>query len=696
MHILITFSLKMKLVLLSPCIYLLFYFVARPKIRRWFSQWPLLGIPAGMLLGSLFFSWVIWLLAHFKFPLNTVTLWSALLMLAGLSSLYSFYTRSERKVSLAQIKDEAVTLLVCFFAFIILDSLYLTLRQYNADYVGLEKFPDLAFFTSAYKSESLPPLDPFAAGERINYYYFGHFQAALMAHLNGVWPYEFLHTQVGNLFALSALILFTVGGFLFRWATDCAKPSAVAAAGLLSVIFGIFSGNLQPFFEKIVLRNPNYFYPSATRYIENVIHEFPYYSFLVGDLHGHLMNLPNAVLAVGLCALLFAQVQRAEWRIKNLKDPACVSILAFVAFSAGTSYVTNAWDILTTLLLAGFAMVAAAISAKCLWKQRTFSFLTAASALLTLGAILFYLPYWMHFSPPSQGPGLVPPDKSTPFGQLVLIWGVHLPFAIAALPLVRHSFVRAISSLGLLFIFLLEFVYFKDIYPTHFRANTVFKIGFQVWLWLSLVSAVAIVHVYVSPAISRVTKRVLAVLAAALVGCGAYYTVIALPQALFEFGGVFSLDGRDFLRRSAPEEIRLIDWINEHIQGQTVIFEAAGDSFSEFGRVAAFTGNQTIIQWSIHEWLWRGSYDRPFKPVSALQRQGYQDTVANRVADANAFFEAQDPAAAKFVLDKYNVQYFVIGRKEREKYPNLKEEMYAQLGEPVFTEGAVTLYKVKR
>ena len=48
---------------------------------------------------------------------------------------------------------------------------------------------------------------------------------------------------------------------------------------------------------------PNmYWYPNATRFIHNTIHEFPLYSFVVSDLHGHVLDIPivldNSTLAV--------------------------------------------------------------------------------------------------------------------------------------------------------------------------------------------------------------------------------------------------------------------------------------------------------------------------------------------------------------------------------------------------------------
>lgn len=681
------------MIFLSPCIFILFYIIARPISRRIFATWPLFGIPVGMILGGLFWSWTIWIFCHFRAPLTTSGVWSSLIFTAGLSLVLDRYF-SEAKI-FSQLKKEAISTVICFFSFLLLTSIYILFRRHNADFVGLEKFPDLAFFTSAYKATALPPLDPFAAGETINYYYFGHFQAALMAHLHGRLPFEVFHYQVANIFTLSILIMSTTGYFLYRWAIDANNNGMAILAGAVASFIGLLGGNLQPVFEHLILRRKNYFYPSATRYIENVIHEFPFYSFIVGDLHGHLMNLPNAILAIGFCALLFERlnhIQELHWRTLTQRN--VLVILSLIAFSAATSYVTNAWDIMTTLLLAGFTMVAVVIFKNKLTDRHSYVFLLCASVLLVAGSILFYLPYWLHFSPPAQGLALVPPGKSTPIIQLALIWGVHVPFVFMLKAISSQNsqkyFLNTLAYLSLGLIVALEFIYFKDIYPAHFRANTVFKIGFQVWIWLSLLGGVVLAGLMAAPK----QRVVLSNIAIFLVGCAAYYTWLAPQQATSHFAIQYSLDGRDMLRRSAPEDIRLIDWINDNLTGQQVILEATGDSFSEFGRVSAFTGNPTIVQWPVHEWLWRGSYDRPLRPPSHLPRE-YTDTVANRVEDVRRFYEAPNTQEARHILSKYNVKYFVLGRLERQKYSKLNETLLSTLGSIVFQDGHVALYKVE-
>ena len=76
-----------------------------------------------------------------------------------------------------------------------------------------------------------------------------------------------------------------------------------------------------PFLKNLTGReeiNYNYWFPDATRYIgynpetnDKTIHEFPSYSFVLGDLHAHVVNIifVLTVLAI-LLSWLYGQTDR--------------------------------------------------------------------------------------------------------------------------------------------------------------------------------------------------------------------------------------------------------------------------------------------------------------------------------------------------------------------------------------------------
>jgi uncharacterized membrane protein len=131
----------------------------------------------------------------------------------------------------------------------------------------------------------------------------------------------------------------------------------------------------------------------------------------------------------------------------------------------------------------------------------------------------------------------------------------------------------------------------------------------------------------------------------------------------------WGLYGLDFIRDQFPDNFQAIEWINKNISGQPVMLEAVGDSYTSFNHVSMATGLPTVEGWIVHEWLWRGGYDLP----------------AGRQIDVQQIYESEDLEIVKMLLQKYNVEYIFIGDNEYEKYPNLNESNFAQLGQVVFT-----------
>jgi uncharacterized membrane protein len=583
-------------------------------------------------------------------------------------------------------------------------SAYLGLRSFSADINNLEKFPDLAFIFSIYTSGQMPPLDPFTAGESINYYYLGHYMSALIAHFTGRYPNDVFHYHVGLCFALSAIGLYVVAYRILKGiGTNLSRP-IVHIGGGIAVLFGVFIGNFQAFYEYFIMRSGKFWYPDATRYIQNTIHEYPSYSYIVGDLHGHVMNMPFSILAVMViyvwCKRLSLQDEfRFERIFKNEK-----TLIVLISFIAGSAYLINAWDIMTIFLLAGVTTWCAIGQKQKYFSKETITFLIKLSTAWVLLAILFYLPYWIKFSPPASGINLVPPSKSSPIMQLLIIWLIHLFFPLLFL-IKRKSFkgelffLKALVILGIFLIAFTELAYFRDIYPEHFRANTMFKIGAQVWLWLSIASAVIIAYVLAGfIELSLFERKIYVAIAGFLIGAGLFWTLRAIPQGFNLNSNAFlssNLDGLDFLRKTEVAEIELIHWLRENVSGQPVLLQAVGDSFSEYGRVTVFTGLPTILQWPIHVWLWRGSYDRSFKPKSSIEKSfGVTDSVSMRLASVTQIYESEDLYLTRQLLDRYSVEYVLISSLERKKYPKLKEDKLVQLGQVVFEKGAVKLIKV--
>jgi uncharacterized membrane protein len=138
------------------------------------------------------------------------------------------------------------------------------------------------------------------------------------------------------------------------------------------------------------------------------------------------------------------------------------------------------------------------------------------------------------------------------------------------------------------------------------------------------------------------------------------------------------LYGLNFLKKNSFGDYQLISWLNKNILDQPTVLEAAGDSYTDYNRISMATGLPTIEGWLVHEWLWRGSYDEPGK----------------RAAEVQTIYESNDLSQTKTLLEKYQVKYVVIGELEREKYKNINEEKFFQIGERIFVSEKTSLFRL--
>lgn len=138
------------------------------------------------------------------------------------------------------------------------------------------------------------------------------------------------------------------------------------------------------------------------------------------------------------------------------------------------------------------------------------------------------------------------------------------------------------------------------------------------------------------------------------------------------------LDGIKYLKPLYPTDYEAILWINKNIKGQPVILEAQGDSYTDYARISSNTGLPTVLGWTVHEWLWRGTYDVP----------------SPRIPEVQSLYETESLEDAKTLIDKYKIELVFIGNLEKEKYPKLNEEKFKSLGKIIYQNGHTIIYKM--
>jgi YYY domain-containing protein len=149
-----------------------------------------------------------------------------------------------------------------------------------------------------------------------------------------------------------------------------------------------------------------------------VIDEFPFFSFLLGDMHPHVLGLPFVLLAVGLALTL---VLRAGSQGKEGNEgkgssglvqdvvaafPLGWSGFGLYALGLGGLAFLNTWDFPIYVFL-----VMLSLGAALAWRQGSLSWRVAGQALLGAAAlgvagVLLYLPFYVGFQ--SQAGGILP------------------------------------------------------------------------------------------------------------------------------------------------------------------------------------------------------------------------------------------------------------------------------------------------
>jgi uncharacterized membrane protein len=156
------------------------------------------------------------------------------------------------------------------------------------------------------------------------------------------------------------------------------------------------------------------------------------------------------------------------------------------------------------------------------------------------------------------------------------------------------------------------------------------------------------------------------------------YPYFAIKSYFGDLKTYSGLNGTNYLKVLYPNDFDAIQWINKNIKGQPVILEAQGDSYTDYARVSANTGLPTVLGWTVHEWLWRGSYDIP----------------APRIPEIEKMYQSSSLDETKTLLRKYNVSFVFVGDLERQKYIDINEEKFKSLGKSIFQKGDTKIFKI--
>lgn len=97
-----------------------------------------------------------------------------------------------------------------------------------------------------------------------------------------------------------------------------------------------------------------------------------------------------------------------------------------------------------------------------------------------------------------------------------------------------------------------------------------------------------------------------------------------------------------------------INWLRENVDGTPTTIEAQAPLYHYGSRIAIYTGLPTVLGWDWHQ---------------SQQRPRFAAGVQQRRADVNAFYASEDIAEARRLIDKYDVEWVIVGSVERNYYP---------------------------
>jgi YYY domain-containing protein len=541
---------------------------------------------------------------------------------------------------------------------------------------------------------------------------------------------------------------------------------------------------------------------------EEAIDEMPAFSFILGDLHPHVLALPFVLLAIGLAFewLLWGASQSSQFSNSQSLITTYFTRLFISAVILGGLSFLNTWDfpiywfLTTTALVSGLGL---ALGWEAMLKQwRMWGALAVSVAILS---VILYLPFYFTFQTQASGilPNLIFPTRfqqtAVMFGPVLVgatiltvwlfrkgraVWdreiglwaggGLALMLIVAAValtlgaslnpdiasavdaaiaPLTRaeatglmwgRRFVDSFATLfpaviigmvtglgvgllrlpagnapvaesaspesterpwrrkrqpaapvspeglrspalfmtlamlltGALLLLGPEYVYLRDYFGT--RMNTLFKFYFQTWILWALASAFGLWYMarFAGPTARGVMTgaMTLAMLA------GLAYTLPGLYSKTNHFANTPTLDGLAYYKAQFPGEWEIIAWFEQNAPGQTVVAEAVGGSYSEFGRVAMGTGLPTLMGWDFHERQWRGAYFDDEK-------------VVGRPGDVQTLYQTRDWTAAQEIIGQYNIEYVVVSPIERNKYKPISLAKFDQHMRVVFQSDSAIIYQ---
>ena len=806
------------------------------------------GYAFSRIIGLLIWGYSFWIFASFGLiPNNTAGALTALFVLIVLSS---FCLKNDGlsvlKENLSINKKSIITSEILFFSAFLLLAI---LRAAVPEISGTEKPMELAFINAILKSPQFPPHDPWLSGYAISYYYFGYVMVSLLIRLTGVTSGVGFNLAVASWFALTAIASYGVLFNLIQKFIEDKKLGTLVKStrthlwALLAPFLILIASNYESFLEILHARGifwqqaadgswiskfwtwlnilelneppaqPFSWIPNrpggivwwrASRVIhdfnlagvgQEVIDEFPFFSYLLGDLHPHVLSMPFVILAVACSLNLWLASYETDLHQLKIVNWLKRYDFWFMALLFGGLAFLNTWDfpIFVALASATFVIGKAYHVGWNFWKIGEF---LIGGLILGISGVILYLPFYVGFS--SQAGGILPSlsfytrwvhfwimfgvllipicgyliylwkhfgnraafSKGAKLGGAVLgglwifsylmsgvilwvadlakkglvsgsqqlnswsslfytihgsdstsdllgetnlnrllqpgTWLTLLAIMILVFALISvltkkpkddekntmlepqenstmvHTFVLLLILVGVGLTLVPEFIYLRDQFGT--RMNTIFKFYFQSWILWGIAAGFAfyVIWNYLSGKVKHLSKVVLVI---SVILSLAYPVLMTLQRTNYFHPSEWTLDGtKNFQIYGGSDEWAGITWLTNAPYGNIV--EAVGGSYTQYARIATFSGYPSVLGWPGHESQWRGGGTE----------------MGSRQSDIETLYRTTGWEEAKTILEKYAIRYIIVGNIERSTY-RVDERKFESNLTKAFTQNQFTIYE---
>ncbi len=425
--------------------------ITLPFTLKLFKNLPDRGYAFSKAIGILLPLYFIWLVISAGILPNSA---GTILIIIVLIASGAFFIFRQNRAELCSFLQENLRIIITVEGiFLVSFMLLAVLRSYVPQIYGTEKPMDFAFLNALLRAEQFPPPDPWLSGYTLNNYYLGHLIVAIFTKIT-VTPPEFsFNIALCLFFALCATGVFSLVFNLVKLCGGATVRTAVCFGVLGCVVFLVL-GNLEGVLEILYSRgiggsnfwkwvgikgleypppeghwlpDVSFWWWRSTRVIDTIsnsgssldytITEYPSFSFILGDLHAHVMSLPFTLLAIAFSLNIFLTREQLGWNwIKKNIISVMIMLICLGALGA-----IHSWDLPTyTLLFLLALLLQVYITRPATNVQRLKIWFKMAVGMVIL-LFLLYLPFYWNMNNPVMGVLLWRGPVSRPFHYLLIL-----------------------------------------------------------------------------------------------------------------------------------------------------------------------------------------------------------------------------------------------------------------------------------